>query len=110
MLRPHHKRAVGAQLVADPARKGGSMNFEVNGIPYFLTFDTNEAQWCLLTPSRSGVESVEIHNDGARLTAAAWALAARRRRAPHELSLPCVFPNAAPAGAASWIGRRGSKL
>jgi hypothetical protein len=44
------------------------MNFEVNGIPYFLTFDTNEAQWFLLTPSPSGIESVEIHNDGTLLT------------------------------------------
>jgi hypothetical protein len=44
------------------------MNFEVNGIPYFLTFDTNEAQWFLLTPSRDGVESVEIHNDGTLMT------------------------------------------
>jgi hypothetical protein len=44
------------------------MNFEVNGIPYFLTFDTSEAQWCLLTPSRAGIESVEIHNDGTLLT------------------------------------------
>ncbi len=45
------------------------MNFEVNGIPYFLTFDNREEQWCLLTNSRSGVEYVEIHTDGARLTA-----------------------------------------
>jgi len=45
------------------------MNFEVNGIPYFLTFDSREEQWCLLTPSRGGVESVEIHTDGALLTA-----------------------------------------
>lgn len=44
------------------------MNFEVNGIPYFLTFDRNEEQWCLLTPSRGGVETVEIHNDGTLLT------------------------------------------
>jgi hypothetical protein len=44
------------------------MNFEVNGIPYFLTFDSSEAQWCLLTPSRAGVESMEIHNDGTLLT------------------------------------------
>jgi hypothetical protein len=44
------------------------MNFEVNGIPYFLTFDANEAQWYLLTPSANGVESVEIHNDGTLLT------------------------------------------
>ncbi len=44
------------------------MNFEVNGIPYFLTFDSSEEQWCLLTPSRTGVESVEIHNDGTLLT------------------------------------------
>jgi len=46
------------------------MNFEVNGISYFLTFDTSEAQWCLLTPSLGGIESVEIHDDGAPLTAA----------------------------------------
>jgi hypothetical protein len=45
------------------------MNFSVNGIPYFLTFDTSEAQWFLLTPSRSGIDSVEIHDDGTLLTA-----------------------------------------
>jgi hypothetical protein len=44
------------------------MNFEVNGISYFLTFDANAAQWCLLTPSRDGIDSVEIHNDGTLLT------------------------------------------
>ena len=44
------------------------MNFEVNGIPYFLTFDARHAQWCLLTPSAHGIESVEIHDDGAPLT------------------------------------------
>jgi hypothetical protein len=44
------------------------MDFEVNGIPYFLTFDTSEAQWFLLTPSRTGIESVEIHNDGTLMT------------------------------------------
>jgi hypothetical protein len=40
------------------------MNFEVNGIPYFLTFDDREAQWYLLTPSSNGVEEIEIHDDG----------------------------------------------
>lgn len=45
------------------------MDFIVNGISYFLTFDTSEAQWFLLTPSRTGVESVEIHNDGTLMTA-----------------------------------------
>jgi hypothetical protein len=45
------------------------MDFVVNGISYFLTFDTSEAQWFLLTPSRAGVESVEIHNDGTLMTA-----------------------------------------
>jgi hypothetical protein len=45
------------------------MNFEVNGIPYFLTFDTNAEQWYLLTTSRTGIESVEIHNDGTLMTA-----------------------------------------
>lgn len=44
------------------------MNFEVNGIPYFLTFDTSEAQWFLLTPSRTGIESVDIYDDGTLLT------------------------------------------
>ncbi len=48
--------------------EGELMNFEVNGIPYFLTFDTSEAQWFLLTPSHNGVEAVEIHNDGTLLT------------------------------------------
>jgi hypothetical protein len=46
------------------------MNFEVNGIPYLLTFDANAAQWCLLTPSRHGVEELEIHDDGGLLTSA----------------------------------------
>jgi hypothetical protein len=40
------------------------MNFEVNGISYFLTFDANRAQWFLLTPSSDGIDSVEIHYDG----------------------------------------------
>ena len=44
------------------------MNFEVNGIPYFFTFDAGAAQWLLLTPTRAGIESVEIHHDGALLT------------------------------------------
>jgi hypothetical protein len=44
------------------------MNFEVNGISYFLTFDTSEAQWFLLTPSAGGVDSVEIHSDGTLMT------------------------------------------
>jgi hypothetical protein len=54
------------------------MNFEVNGIPYFLTFDSSEAQWCLLTPSARGIESVEIHNDGAPV-AGPW-----NEDAPHD--------------------------
>jgi hypothetical protein len=43
------------------------MNFEVNGIPYLLTFDPGMAQWCLLTPSGDGFDSVEIHDDGTPL-------------------------------------------
>jgi hypothetical protein len=52
------------------------MNFEVNGIPYFLTFDTSEAQWFLLTPSSDGIESMEIHNDGTLLTGPSMLLSA----------------------------------
>jgi hypothetical protein len=44
------------------------MNFQVNGIPYFLTFDTGASQWFLLTPSADGIESVEIHSDGTLMT------------------------------------------
>jgi hypothetical protein len=44
------------------------MNFQVNGIPYFLTFDSGVAQWFLLTPSATGIESVEIHSDGTLMT------------------------------------------
>lgn len=50
------------------------MSFEVNGVSYFLTFDSSESQWFLLTPSGSGVESVEIHNDGTLLTGPALLL------------------------------------
>lgn len=39
------------------------MNFEVNGVSYFLTFDTDKAQWFLFTPSSNGIESMKIHND-----------------------------------------------
>jgi len=43
------------------------MNFEVNGIPYLLTFDPGVAEWYLLKPSGDGFDSVEIHDDGAPL-------------------------------------------
>ena len=66
MLWPLRKRAV--QRYSNWLAGRGPMNFEVNGIPYFLTFDTSEAQWCLLTPSRTGIESLEIHTDGTLLT------------------------------------------
>lgn len=55
------------------------MNFEVNGVPYFLTFDADEAQWCLLTPSSNGVEAMEIYDDGA-LTVPVPALSGGARR------------------------------
>ena len=55
------------------------MNFEVNGIPYFLTFDADAAQWCLLTPSHDGIASMEIYNDGP-LTAAVPSSGAGARR------------------------------
>jgi hypothetical protein len=43
------------------------MNFEVNGIPYMLTYDAGEEQWQLLTASGNGIEAVEIYDDGAPL-------------------------------------------
>jgi hypothetical protein len=52
------------------------MSFEVNGVSYFLTFDSSESQWFLLTPSSGGVESVEIHTDGTLLTGPAMLLPA----------------------------------
>jgi hypothetical protein len=55
------------------------MNFEVNGIPYLLTFDAQAAQWCLLTPSREGIEALEIHDDGGLLTTAVPAPGGGRR-------------------------------
>lgn len=45
------------------------MNFEVNGIPYVLTYDAGAEQWCLLTASGQGIEAVEIYDDGAPLQA-----------------------------------------
>jgi hypothetical protein len=45
------------------------MNFQVNGIPYFLTFDTSEAQWLLVKPSFGGFESLQIHHDSERQAA-----------------------------------------
>jgi hypothetical protein len=47
------------------------MNFEVNGIPYLLTFDPREAQWCLLTSSGNGIEALEIHDDDGGVLSAA---------------------------------------
>ena len=39
------------------------MNFEINGVLYFLAFDKNEDQWYLFRPSDSGIESLTIHDD-----------------------------------------------
>jgi hypothetical protein len=39
------------------------MQFEVNGKNYFLQFSSEEGQWFLLTPGRSGVERYVIAND-----------------------------------------------
>jgi hypothetical protein len=41
------------------------MNFEVNGIAYFLTYDSGQAQWFLLRPAEHGFASLEIHSDHA---------------------------------------------
>jgi hypothetical protein len=41
------------------------MNFEVNGIAYFFTYDSAQAQWSLLRPADRGFESLEIHSDRA---------------------------------------------
>jgi hypothetical protein len=41
------------------------MGFEVNGVPYLLTFDRDRAQWMLLAPSADGVAPVEIYSDAA---------------------------------------------
>lgn len=41
------------------------MNFEVNGVRYFLTFSAEQGEWLLLTPAQSGLRRLRIYNDGA---------------------------------------------
>jgi hypothetical protein len=48
-----------------PGEKWGTMNFEVNGVRYFLTFGVEEGEWLLLTPTKNGLRRLRIHNDGA---------------------------------------------
>jgi len=40
------------------------MNFEVNGVRYFLTFVAEEGEWVLLTPGKNGLRRLRIFNDG----------------------------------------------
>ncbi|MDR3764285.1 MAG: hypothetical protein P4M01_09345 [Acidobacteriota bacterium] len=41
------------------------MNFEVNGIGYFLRYDAEQSEWFLVRPSWHGFERVEIYCDRA---------------------------------------------
>jgi hypothetical protein len=41
------------------------MNFEVNGVRYFLTFVAEEGEWGLLSPAKNGLRRLRIFNDGA---------------------------------------------
>jgi len=41
------------------------LQFEVNGIPYFLTFVAEEGRWALLTPTRQGIRRVAVETDDA---------------------------------------------
>jgi len=41
------------------------MNFEVNGVRYFLTFSAEEGEWLLLSPAKNGLHRLRIYNDGA---------------------------------------------
>jgi hypothetical protein len=45
------------------------MNFRVNGTPYFLTYDSERGEWCVLTPGSNGIETLEVHGDGTAITA-----------------------------------------
>ncbi len=40
------------------------MQFEVNGIPYFLTFVAEEGSWALLTPTATGIRRMAVETDG----------------------------------------------
>lgn len=41
------------------------MQFEVNGIPYFLTFVAEEGGWALLTPTQQGIRRLAVETDDA---------------------------------------------
>ena len=39
------------------------MNFEVNGVPYFLGFNEENGKWQVLTASRKGLRRIDIVDD-----------------------------------------------
>ncbi len=41
------------------------MNFEVNGIRYFLGFNEEVGSWQLLTPTRKGIQRIDVVDDEA---------------------------------------------
>ena len=41
------------------------MNFEVNGVRYFLGFDDEHGKWQVLTATRSGVRRMNVVDDEA---------------------------------------------
>ena len=43
------------------------MNFEVNGIQYFLGFNDESGKWQLLTPTRRGIQRIDVVDDEALL-------------------------------------------
>ena len=45
------------------------MQFEVNGIPYFLTFVAEEGGWELVTPTTRGIRRMAVENDEAPFVA-----------------------------------------
>ncbi len=41
------------------------MNFEVNGVRYFLGFNDEVGAWQLLTPSKKGIRRIDVVDDEA---------------------------------------------
>ncbi len=41
------------------------MNFEVNGVRYFLGFDAEDGKWQVLTPTLRGIRRIDVVDDQA---------------------------------------------
>ena len=42
------------------------MNFEVNGVKYYLVFNQDDNRWAFVTPDGDGFRRISVSDDGAK--------------------------------------------